>query len=127
MNEDTNALITKLKSLITINLPENGVLITEEDLKDSKDPKRCLFTILTDKSFKINSIKNNILEAWGLEDRVTISEALSKVGLAYFKEESDLNSIMRKGPWSYRNDLILTLRGERNKLAEEYTFKTSSL
>lgn len=112
MNEATEALIIKLKSLTTINLPENGALITDDDTKDSLDPNRCLFFIvLTDKVFKINSIKNNILDAWGLEDKVIISEATPKVGFAYFKQEADLNSILLNGPWSYRNDLILTMKG----------------
>ncbi|KAK9984275.1 hypothetical protein SO802_033800 [Lithocarpus litseifolius] len=68
---------------------------------------------LTCKPFNRMAAKNTIRRAWGLNDSLQISEMGSNLFQFKFQSEFDMDRIMRRGPWSFDNQLLLLKRWKK--------------
>lgn len=62
---------------------------------------------LTCKLFNKTAAQNTLKRAWGHEDRVQIIEVCSNLFQFKFKIEFDLEWVLKGGPWSFDNQVLM--------------------
>ena len=77
--------------------------------------------VLTCKPFNRMAAKNTIHQAWGLNDSLQISEVGPNLFQFQFQSKFDMDQIIRGGPWSFDNQLLLLKRWKKGMTGE--TFK----
>ena len=113
-------LTTEEEEVITIS--DEGRLDTIEDCN-----LNLLGKFLTCKSFNKQAAKNTMRRAWGLEDRLRITEVGSNLFQFKFSSEFDLNRVLRGGPWTFDNQLLLLKHWRRGMTAENIRMETATL
>ena len=117
---------------------ENMKLTTEEDevipisdegrLEAIEDCTLSLMgKFLTCKSFNKRVAKNTMRRAWGLEDRLRITEIGSNLFQFKFISEFDLNRILRGGPWSFDNQLLMLKRWRKGMTVANIRMEMATL
>ncbi|KAK7839912.1 uncharacterized protein CFP56_017386 [Quercus suber] len=113
-------LTTEEEEVITIS--DEGRLEAIEDCTLSLVGK-----FLTCKSFNKQAAKNTMRRAWGLEDRLRITEVGPNLFQFKFTSEFDLNRVLRGGPWTFDNQLLLLKRWRRGMTVENIRMETATL
>ena len=101
-----------------VNGMENMKLTTEEEEVITIFDEGCLEAIedctlslmgkfLKCKSFNKQAAKNTMRRAWGLEDSLRITEVGPNLFQFKFTSKFDLNRVLRGGPWTFDNQLLL--------------------
>ena len=78
---------------------------------------------LTCKSFNKLVAKNTIRRAWGLNESMQILEVGSNLFQFKFQSEFDLDRILRGGPWTFDNQLLLLKRWNKGRLWEIFDWR----
>ena len=73
---------------------------------------------LTCKPFNKKAAKNTLQRAWGLEEKVQIIEVGANLFQFKFNTEFDLERILKGGPWSFDNQLLMLTRWQKGITAE---------
>ena len=71
--------------------------------------------------------KNTLRKAWGLDQKLQISEVGSNLFQFKFQSEYDLERIFRGGPWSFDNQLLLLIRLKKGMSANNVVLEHASL
>ena len=82
---------------------------------------------LTCKPFNKKAAKTTLRRAWGLEDKVQIVEVGSNLFQFKFDTEFDMERILRGGPWSFDNQLLLLTRWKKGMKAENVQLQHATL
>jgi len=82
---------------------------------------------LTCKSFNKVAAKNTIRRAWGLNDSLQILEVRLNLFQFKFQSEFDLDRILRGGPWSFDNQLLLLQRWKKGMIVGNIRLESASL
>ena len=112
-----------------INCLENMKLTTDEEetITISDEGRRieiesCTMSLigkfLTCKPFNKKVAKNTVRRAWGLEDKVQIVEVGSNLFQFKFDTEFDMERILKGGPWSFDNQLLMLTWWKKGMKAE---------
>ena len=81
---------------------------------------------LTCKTLNKQAAKYTMRRAWGLEDRLRITEVGPNLFQFKFTSEFELNRVFRGGPWTFDNQLLLLKRWKRGMTVENITMETAS-
>ena len=117
---------------------ENMKLTTEEEEVISIFDERRLEAIedytlslmgkfLMCESFNKQALKNTMRRAWGLEDSLRIIEVGPNLFQFKFTSEFDLNRVLRGGPWTFDNQLLLLKHWRRGMTVENIRMETATL
>ena len=82
---------------------------------------------LTCKPFNKKAAKNTLRRAWGLEDKVQIVEVGSNLFQFKFDTEFDMERILKGGPWSFDNQLLMLTRWKKGMKAENVQLQHAAL
>ncbi|XP_030930654.1 uncharacterized protein LOC115956399 [Quercus lobata] len=82
---------------------------------------------LTCKSFNKVATKNMIRHTWGLNESMQILEVGPKFFQFKFQSEFDLERILRGGPWSFDNQLLLLQRWKKGMTVRNIRLELASL
>lgn len=66
-------------------------------------------------------------KAWGIEDGVQIVEVGSNLFKFKFKTEFDLERVLKEGPWTFDNQVLLLRRWEAGMMAKNVKFESISI
>ncbi|KAK7835681.1 uncharacterized protein CFP56_023287 [Quercus suber] len=113
-------LTTEEEEVITIS--DEGRLQAIEDCNLSLMGK-----FLTCKPFNKRAAKSTMRRAWGLGDRVCIKEVGPNLFQFKFTSEFDLNRILRGGPWSFDNQLLMLIRWRKGMTVGNIRMETATL
>ena len=105
-----------------ITISDEGRLEAIEDCNLS-----LLGKFLTCKSFNKQAAKNTIRRAWGLEDSLCITEVRPNLFQFKFTSEFDLNRVLRGGPWTFDNQLLLLKRWRRGMIVKNIRMEIATL
>ena len=101
----------------TVNLKltseeEEEIQVSEE--RRSEEIDSCVLSLigkfLTCKPYNWKAAKNTLRKAWGLDKELQISEVGSNLFQFKFQSDYDLDRILRGGPWSFDNQLLMLMR-----------------
>ena len=113
-------LTTEEEEVITIS--NEGRLEAIEDCTLSLIGK-----FLTCKSFNKRAAKNTMRRAWGLENSLRITEVGPNLFQFKFTSEFDLSRILRGGPWTFDNQLLLLKQWRKGMTVENIRMETATL
>ncbi|KAK7858424.1 uncharacterized protein CFP56_012316 [Quercus suber] len=82
---------------------------------------------LTCKPFNKRVAKNTMRRAWGLDDRLRITEVGPNLFQFKFTSEFDLNRIWRGGPWCFDNQLLMLKRWSKGMTVGNIRMETATL
>ncbi|KAL0000880.1 hypothetical protein SO802_014661 [Lithocarpus litseifolius] len=82
---------------------------------------------LTCKLFNRKAAKNTIRRAWGLNESLQILEVGLNLFQFKFQSEFDMDRIMRGGPWSFENQLLLLQRWKKGMTVGNIQMEFASL
>ena len=82
---------------------------------------------LTCKPFNKKVAKNTLRRAWGLEDKVQIVEVGSNLFQFKFDTEFDMERILKGGPWSFDNQLLMLTRWKKGMKVENVQLQHAAL
>ena len=83
--------------------------------------------VLTCKPFNRMAAKNTIRQAWGLNDSLQISEVGPNLFQFQFQSKFDMDQIIRGGPWSFDNQLLLLKRWKKGMTVGNIQMDSTSL
>ena len=82
---------------------------------------------LTCRSFNKRVAQGTIKRAWGLENRVQVVEVGVNLFQFKFNSEFDMNRVLKGGPWTNDNQVLLLVRWKPGMTAANVRFETASL
>ena len=126
MDDDVADRLEKMK--LTIE-EEEIIPISDEGRLDAIES--CNLSLmgkfLTCKPFNRMAAKNTIRRAWGLNESLQISEVGPNLFQFKFQSEFDMDRIMRGGPWSFDNQLLLLKRWKKGMTVGNIQLDSASL
>ncbi|XP_050242020.1 uncharacterized protein LOC126690971 [Quercus robur] len=126
MDDDVADRLQKMK--LTIE-EEEIIPISDEGRLDAIES--CNLSLmgkfLTCKPFNRMAAKNTIRRAWGLNESLQISEVGPNLFQFKFQSEFDMDRIMRGGPWSFDNQLLLLKRWKKGMTMGNIQLDSASL
>ncbi|XP_050278424.1 uncharacterized protein LOC126719976 [Quercus robur] len=110
---------------------DEEVTITISDEGRRLEIESCTLSLigkfLTCKPFNKKAAKNTLRRAWGLEDKVQIVEVGTNLFQFKFNIEFELERILRGGPWSFDNQLLMLIRWKKGMKAENVQLEHATL
>ena len=117
---------------------ENMRLTTEEEetieiLDDGRKERLencalCLIgKFLTCRPFNKRAAISTLKRAWGLEEAVQIVEVGTSLFQIKFHSEFEMNRVLKGGPWSFDNQVLMLLQWKVGMTAENVKFESVSL
>ena len=106
----------------TITISDEGHRIEIESCTMSSIGK-----FLTCKPFNKKAAKNTLRRAWGLEDKVQIVEVGSNLFQFKFDTKFDMERILKGGPWSFDNQLLMLTRWKKGMKVENVQLQHAAL
>ena len=82
---------------------------------------------LTCKAFNKRAAMNTLRRAWGLNTDLQIVEVGSNLFQFKFQSEFDMSRILRGGPWTFDNQLLMLTRWRKGMNASNVTLDHASL
>ncbi|XP_075645150.1 uncharacterized protein LOC142616161 [Castanea sativa] len=124
-----NEVIDSLENMKLTTEEEEVIAISDEGSVEAIED--CTLSLmgkfLTCKSFNKGAAKNTMRRAWGLEDSLCITEVGPNLYQFKFTSEFDLNRILREGPWSFDNQLLMHKRWRRGMMVGNIRMETATL
>ena len=120
-----------------INNLENMKLTTDEEevifiLNEGREAEieSCLLSligkILTCRSFNKRATQGTLKRAWGLENQVQVVEVGANLFQFKFNSKFDMNRVLKGGPWTFDNQLLLLVRWKSRMTAGNVKFESVS-
>ena len=108
---------------------EETIAISDEGRKEAIESchMSLIGKFLTCKSFNKLAAKNTIRRAWGLNDSMQILEVGPNLFQFKFQSEFDLDRILRGGPWTFDNQLLLLQRWKKGMTEGNIRLEAASL
>ncbi|XP_030924593.1 uncharacterized protein LOC115951549 [Quercus lobata] len=121
-----------------INILENMKLTTEEEeviaISDEgrkEEIESCSLSLigkfLTCKPFNKRAALSTLRRAWGLEEGVQMVEVGSNLFQFKFKTEFEMERIIKSGPWSFDNQVLMVKRWKQGMTAGNVQFDSVAL
>ena len=121
-----------------INSLENMKLTTEEeeviaisDESRKEEIESCSLSLigkfLTCKPFNKRAALSTLRRAWGLEEGVQMVEVGSNLFQFKFKTEFEMERIIKSGPWSFDNQVLMVKRWKQGMTAGNVQFDSVAL
>ena len=121
-----------------INSLENMKLTTEEeeviaisDESRKEEIESCSLNLigkfLTCKPFNKRAALSTLRRAWGLEEGVQMVEVGSNLFQFKFKTEFEMERIIKSGPWSFDNQVLMVKRWKQGMTAGNVQFDSVAL
>ena len=107
--------IEKLYAKITLEEEEEGGIVFDENTEeeDAIDFRWCLVgRFLTDCRINISAMKNTLASIWRPVKGVCIKDLWPTLFLFQFFHEMDMDRVVRGGPWTFNQNLLLISRLE---------------
>ena len=122
-------VIDKLENMKLTTEEEEVIPISDEGRLEAIED--CTLSLmdkfLTCKSFNKRVAKNTMRRAWGLEDRLRITEVGPNLFQFKFISEFDLNRILRGGSWSFDNQLLMLKRWRKGMIVGNIRMEMATL
>ena len=108
---------------------EEEIQVSEEGRLEEIDS--CALSLigkfLTCKPFNWKVAKNTLWKAWGLDKELQISEVGTNLFQFKFQSKYELECIIRGGPWSFENQLLMLTRWKIGMSANNVVLEHASL
>ncbi|KAL0015047.1 hypothetical protein SO802_002116 [Lithocarpus litseifolius] len=121
-----------INSIVNLKLTfeeEEAIQVLEEG--KSKEIDSCALSLigkfLTCKPYNRKAAKNTLRKAWGLDKELQISKVGSNLFQFKFQSEYNLDRILRGGPWSFDNQLLMLTRWKAGMSAKNVVLEHASL
>ena len=126
MAEDVVKGLEKMK--LTVE-EEEIILISDEGRKE--EVESCHLSLigkfLTCKPFNKRAAQTTLRRAWGLDGSVQIVEVGSNLFQVKFHREFDMDRVLKGGPWSFDNQVLLLRRWQPGMTAANVKFDSVAL
>ena len=124
MAEDVVAGLEKMK--LTVEEEETIQIANEGRREEIESCSLCLIgKFLTCKTFNKKAAKTTL--TWGLENEVQIVEVGSNLFQFKFNTEFDLERILKGGPWTFDNQMLLLMKWRKGMKADNVKLNHASL
>ena len=108
---------------------EEDIQVSEEGLTDEIDS--CVLSLigkfLMCKPFNRKVAMNTLQKAWGLDKALQIAEVGSNLFQFKFQSEYEIDRILRGGPWTFDNQLLMLTRWRKGMSANNVVLEHASL
>nr|XP_023873333.1 uncharacterized protein LOC111985919 [Quercus suber] len=126
MADDVTSILEKMK----LTTEEEEVIeILEEGGKEGMDS--CVLSLigkfLTCRPFNRKVTITTLKRAWGLEEGVQMIEVGTNLFQLKFKTEFEMDRMLKGGPWSFDNQVLLLVRWKARMRADNVRFDSISL
>ena len=122
-------VINGLENMRLTTEEEEVITISDEGRKE--EIKGCALSLigkfLTCKPFNKRAAHNTLRRARGLEKDIQIVEVGSNLFQFKFNREFDLDRVLRGGPWSFDNQVLLLCRWHKGMTAKNVKFESVAL
>ena len=81
---------------------------------------------LTCKTFNKRAAQSTLKRAWGLENKVQVVEVGANLFQFKFHNEFDMERVLRDGPWTFDNQVLLLIRWQPGMTASNVRFESAS-
>ncbi|XP_075644994.1 uncharacterized protein LOC142615982 [Castanea sativa] len=112
-------------------MSEEGKLIAIYDEGRMEAIESCHLSLigkfLTCKSFNKLAVKNTVRRAWGLDESLQILEVGLNLFQFKFQYELEMDRVLRGGPWSFDNQLLLLQRWKKGMNVGNIQMEKASL
>ncbi|XP_050259813.1 uncharacterized protein LOC126704863 [Quercus robur] len=126
MDED---IVDRMTSLKLTAEEEEDIQVSEEG--QLEELEGCVLSLigkfLTCKPYNRKVAKNTLQRAWGLEKGLQISEVGNNLFQFKFQSEYELNQILKGGPWTFDNQLLMLTRWRAGMSANNVALEHASL
>lgn len=122
-------VVDSMGSLKLTTEEEEDIQVSDEGRMDEIDG--CVLSLigkfLTCKPFNRKAAKNTLRRAWGLEKGLHISEVGINLFQFKFQSEYELDRILKGGPWTFDNQLLMLTRWRPGMSATNVVLEHASL
>ena len=105
------------------------IQVSEEGLTDEFDS--CVLSLigkfLTCKPFNRKAAMTTLRKAWGLDKEIQIAEVGSNLFQFKFQSEYEIDRILRGGPWTFDNQLLMLIHWSKRMNANNVVLEHASL
>ena len=121
-----------INSMVNLKLTfkeEEEIQVSEEGRSEEIDS--CVLSLigkfLTCKPYNRKAAKNTLQKAWGLDKELQISKVGSNLFQFKFQSEYDLDRILRGGPWSFDNQLLMLMQWKAGMNSKNVVLEHASM
>ena len=121
-----------INSMVNLKLTfkeEEEIQVSEEGRSEEIDS--CVLSLigkfLTCKPYNQKAAKNTLQKAWGSDKELQISKVGSNLFQFKFQSEYDLDRILRGGPWSFDNQLLMLMRWKARMSSKNVVLEHASM
>ena len=82
--------------------------------------------LLTCRSFNKRATQGTLKHAWGLENQVQVVEVGANLFQFKFNSKFDMNRVLKGGPWTFDNQVLLLVRWKSRMIAGNVKFESVS-
>ena len=122
-------VINSLENMKLTTEEEEVIAISDEGRKE--DIESCALSFigkfLTCKPFNKRAALNTLRRAWGLDEGVQMVEVGSNLFQFKFKTEFEMERILKSGPWSFDNQVLMVQRWKQGMTAENVKFESVAI
>ena len=124
-----NDVIDSLGNMKLTSEEEEVIPISDEGQLEAIESCNLSLTgkFLTCKPFNKRAVKVTLKRAWGLEDRMHITEVGLNLFQFKFQSEFDMSKVLRGGHWSFDNQLLLLQRWQKGMMVGNIKMEYASL
>lgn len=122
-------VINSLEKMTLTTEDEEVIAVSDEGRKEEVESctQSLIGKFLTCKPFNKRAALNTLKRSWGLEESVQVMEVGTNLFRFKFNTEYDLERVLRSGPWTFDNQVLLLRRWQRGMTAENIRFESVSL
>ena len=120
-----------IHSLVSMKLTteeEEVISISDEDRQEEIEScsQSLIGKLLTCKPFNKRAAQSTLKRAWGLENKVQVVEVGANLFQFKFQTEFDMERVLRDGPWTFDNQVLLLVRWQARMTAGNVKFESAS-
>ena len=122
-------VINSLENMKLTTEEEEVIAISDEGRKE--EIESCSLSLigkfLTCKPFNKRAVLNTLRRAWGLDEGVQMVEVGANLFQFKFKTEFEMERIIKSGPWSFDNQVLMVKRWKQGMTAGNVQFDSVAL
>ena len=105
-------VINSLEKMTLTTEDEEVIAVSDEGRKEEVESctQSLIGKFLTCKPFNKRAALNTLKRSWGLEESVQVMEVGTNLFQFKFNTEYDLERVLRSGPWTFDNQVLLLRR-----------------